>query len=287
MLAYSPFGHQRGFLEPLLFQYKYTAITHIFSSIIALGTTTGQTILVDVNGMKVLRTLEPYQHAAVPSKAADLGLVSRFSMMSMTKHLPRPSLSTIDDPTAESSVDNDDMDISTNNLTYVNASRELFLQSILDPSSYVEESDIFVDELPSKGARNVRHIVHICFSEEINVLASMSSGRVIFITAWRVVQRSQYYSLLIVLHAYLLERVAFLVGDDYGTVLHVILGKNRVFKSMSNSIEHSVLRFPAYQTSWLCPHDDCCRKPPNFIGCSDFNRLRPIPICLFIQVPAR
>ncbi|KAE8301721.1 hypothetical protein GL50803_0014450 [Giardia duodenalis] len=242
------------FLEPLLFQYKYTAITHIFSSIIALGTTTGQTILVDVNGMKVLRTLEPYQHAAVPSKAADLGLVSRFSMMSMTKHLPRPSLSTIDDPTAESSVDNDDMDISTNNLTYVNASRELFLQSILDPSSYVEESDIFVDELPSKGARNVRHIVHICFSEEINVLASMSSGRVIFY--YCLESRAAFPVLFSTYRAACISpgKSGFLVGDDYGTVLHVILGKNRVFKSMSNSIEHSVLRFPPLIKLAGCAH---------------------------------
>lgn len=242
------------FLEPLLFQHKYTAITHIFASIIALGTTTGQTVLVDVNGMKLLRTLEPYQHAAAPSKAADLGLVSRFSMMSMTKHIPHPSLSAIDDPTAESSIDNDDLDANSGNLTYVNASRELFLQSILDPSSYVEESDIFVDELPSKGARNVRHIVQICFNEELNVLASMSSGRIIFY--YCLESRAASPVLFSTYRAACISsgKNGFLIGDDYGTVLHTILGKNRIFNSISNSSRHQVPRFPPLIKLAGCAH---------------------------------
>lgn len=242
------------FLEPLLLQYKYTAITHIFSSIIALGTTTGQTVLVDANGMKILRVLEPYQHATTPPRAADLGLVSRFSMMSMTKHNPRPSLSTIDDPTVESSIDNDDVDINSGDLTYVNASRELFLQSIMDPSSYVEESDIFVDELPSKSARNVRHITYICFNEEINVLASMSSGRVIFY--YCLESREASPVLFSVYRATCISpgNGGFLIGDGYGMVLHAILGKNRIFRPILNSPSHQTPRFPPLIKLEGCAH---------------------------------
>lgn len=241
------------FLEPLLLQHKYTAITHIFSSIVALGTATGQTILVDTNGMRILRILEPYQHATTPTRVADLGLVSRFSMMSMTKHNPH-FLSTNDEHTVESSIDNDNIDPSSESLTYVNASRELFLQSIMEPSNYVEESDIFVDECPSKSARNVRHIIHICFNKEINVLASMSSGRVIFY--YCLESREASPALFSTYRATCMSpgRDGFLVGDNYGTVLHVILGKNRIFQSISSSPSHKTPRFPPLIKLDGCAH---------------------------------